>query len=76
MRILLPLLTAATMLGCSSKPLTLSQTDNDVAFGDLIKIENSKMDLSFVKQNVNWQKYNAIHIAKITADNNHPDNQK
>ena len=50
MRILLPLLTAATMLGCSSKPLTLSQTDNDVAFGDLIKIENSKIDLVLLSE--------------------------
>lgn len=76
MRTLLPLLTAAAMLGCASKPLTLSQADSDIAFGDLIKIENSKMDLSFVKRNVDWQKYNAIHIAKITADNNHPENYK
>ncbi len=64
------------MLGCASKPLMLSKTDNDITFGDLIKIDNSKMDLSYVKQSFNWHKYNAIHIAKITADNNHSDNYK
>lgn len=76
MRFLLPLSLSTMLLGCTNQPLSLSTNPNDVMFEDLVKIENSKMDLSFAKPGVDWHKFTSVHIAKISANNDHPDNYK
>ena len=62
---------------CSNKPLKLSPADSkNTSPSGLIRIENSQKAFSYAKPNVDWSKYTHIHVAKVTANNAHPENYK
>ena len=58
-----------SLAGCSTNaPELSSETRED----GLAQVKNSSLDISFVKPDVDWTKYETIHFAKIKADNEHP----
>lgn len=75
----LPLLLTLSLLavGCSNKPLSFASenTENTTETG-LLRIENSQLDLSYAKPNIEWHRFNKLHIRSITADNLHPQDYK
>ncbi|WP_394204085.1 DUF3313 domain-containing protein [Shewanella waksmanii] len=64
----------ATILGaCSSQSPQLQQGPNAEKTKDgLVKVEHSKLDLSFVRPDVDWAKYTKLYFEPVQVTNDHP----
>lgn len=63
--------------GCATKTPTLETgPDAQVTKDGLVKIDNSVLDLSFAKPNVDWGKYTKLYFKAATATNDHPADYK
>ena len=60
---------AIILAGCSTKAPELSSEPRE---DGLAQVKNSSLDISFVKPDVEWTKYEKVHFSVITADNEHP----
>ncbi|GIU53901.1 DUF3313 family protein [Shewanella sp. KT0246] len=62
-----------TIVGCSSAPATLQQgPDAEITKDGLVKVDNSKLELSYVKPGVNWRQYTKLYFVPTKVTNDHP----
>lgn len=74
---------AAAVLGlvglgaCSTEPARLELGPNAETTKDgLVKVEHSKLDLSYARPNVEWKKYTKLYFAPVKVTNDHPADYK
>ncbi|WP_299807566.1 DUF3313 domain-containing protein [uncultured Shewanella sp.] len=66
---------AATLglAGCSSEPASLQQgPDAEMTKDGLVRVDHSKLDLSYARPNVNWSKYTKLYFEPVKVTNDHP----
>ncbi|WP_153916101.1 DUF3313 family protein [Shewanella sp. TC10] len=62
-----------SLIGCASGPATLQQgPDAETTKDGLVKVDNSKLALSYVRPNVNWQQYSKLYFEPTKVTNDHP----
>ncbi|WP_100067637.1 DUF3313 family protein [Shewanella benthica] len=61
---------------CSTQPLKLSTDSADTRDDGLVKVENSKLDMSFVRPNVNWSQYTQLYFEPVKVTNDHAPDYK
>ncbi|WP_260680460.1 DUF3313 domain-containing protein [Thalassotalea sp. PS06] len=65
------------LLACSSEPPSFQTgPDKEVNEAGLTRIDNSSMDLSYARENVDWSKYHKIMFSEVNVNNNHPEDYR
>ncbi len=66
-----------SLIGCASGPATLQQgPDAETTKDGLVKVDNSKLALSYARPNVNWQQYSKLYFKPTKVTNDHPDDYR
>ncbi|GIU08478.1 MULTISPECIES: DUF3313 domain-containing protein [unclassified Shewanella] len=61
------------LTACSSEPARLQQgPDAEMTKDGLVKVEHSKLDLSYARPDVNWAKYTKLYFEPVKVTNDHP----
>lgn len=65
------------LTACSSEPASLQQgPDAEVTKEGLVRVDHSKLDLSYVRPDVNWGKYTKLYFEPVKVTNDHPADYK
>lgn len=65
------------LVGCSSVPPSMqSGPDAQVTKEGLVKIDNSVLDISFARPNVDWSQYRKLYFEPAAVTNDHPADYK
>ncbi|WP_223293023.1 MULTISPECIES: DUF3313 family protein [Shewanella] len=64
------------MTACSSQPLSLSTNSADIRDDGLVKVDNSQLDMSFIRPNVNWSQYTKLYFEPVKVTNDHASDYK
>ncbi|WP_144211348.1 DUF3313 family protein [Shewanella donghaensis] len=63
-----------TIAGCTSGPATLQQgPDAEITKEGLVKVDNSRLDLSYARPDVNWSQYTKLYFEPTKVTNDHPE---
>ncbi|WP_076539259.1 DUF3313 family protein [Shewanella sp. UCD-KL21] len=66
-------LIAFTLMGCASGPATLQQgPDAEITKEGLVKVDNSRLALSYARPDVNWGQYTKLYFEPTQVTNDHP----
>ncbi|GIU51084.1 hypothetical protein TUM4438_39430 [Shewanella sairae] len=61
------------LTACTSEPARLQQgSDAETTKDGLVKVDHSKLDLSYARPNVEWKKYTKLYFAPVKVTNDHP----
>ncbi|WP_394173929.1 DUF3313 family protein [Thalassotalea litorea] len=62
------------LFSCASEPPSLQTgPDKEVNKAGLTRVDNSPMDLSYVREDVDWRKYHKLMFAQVNVNNDHPE---
>ncbi|QLE85062.1 DUF3313 domain-containing protein [Shewanella sp. Scap07] len=62
-----------TVTGCATQAPSIQQgPDAEISPEGLVRVDHSKLGLSFVKPNVDWSQYNKLYFEKVPVTNDHP----
>lgn len=65
------------LIACSSEPASLQQgPDAEVTKEGLVRVDHSKLDLSYVRPDVDWGKYTKLYFEPVKVTNDHPADYK
>ncbi|MCL1147697.1 DUF3313 family protein [Shewanella sp. 10N.261.52.F9] len=65
------------LTACTSEPARLQQgPDAEVTKDGLVKVEHSKLGLSYARPNVDWRNYTKLYFEPVQVTNDHPDGYK
>lgn len=65
-----------SLTACSTQPLSLSTDSNDASADGLVRINNSQLDISFARPNVNWSQYTKLYFEPVKVTNDHAPDYK
>ncbi|MGS0675856.1 DUF3313 family protein [Shewanella sp. 125m-1] len=64
-------------VACSSEPATLQQgSDAERTKEGLVRVDHSRLALSYVRPDVNWGKYTKLYFEPVQVTNDHPADYK
>ncbi|WP_192021624.1 DUF3313 family protein [Shewanella sp. WPAGA9] len=62
-----------SLFGCATQPATLQQgPDAEITKDGLVKVDNSRLALSYVRPDVDWTQYSKLYFRPTKVTNDHP----
>ncbi|WP_248674583.1 DUF3313 family protein [Shewanella colwelliana] len=67
----------SSIVGCSTQPPSIPTGDNaQVTNEGLVKVENSRLALSYVRPNIDWTHYSKLYFSPVQVTNDHSPDYK